>query len=51
MFKTIIIPVLLALLGVLFLLACIGEKTYQNKVLYAVVASVLLALLLISART
>lgn len=50
MFKAVIIPVLLALLSVLFLLACIGEKVYQNKVLYAVVASVLLALLLISTR-
>lgn len=48
MFKAIIIPVLLSLLSILFLLACIGERTYQNKVLYAAVAGVLLALLLIS---
>ncbi len=51
MFKIIIVPALLVVLGVLFLLVCIGEKEYQNKVLYAVVASVLLALLLISTRT
>lgn len=50
LFRAIVIPTLLALLGILFLLACIGEKNYQNKVLYAVVASVMLALLLISTR-
>ena len=50
-FKLIVIPTLLALLGILFLLACIGEKDYQNKVLYAVVASIMLALLLVSTRT
>ena len=48
--KTIIIPALLILFGIIFLLACIGEKVYQNKVLYAVLASVMLALLLASTR-
>ena len=51
MFRAVVIPVLLALLGILFLPACIGEKNHQNKVLYAVEASILLALLLIGTRT
>lgn len=50
LFRTILIPTLLALLAVLFMLVSVGEKEYRSKVLYAVVASVTLALLLISTR-
>lgn len=48
MLKTVIIPVLLILFGVLFLLACIGEKEYKNKIVYAVTAIALFALLLVT---
>ena len=42
MYKTIIF----AAVGVLFSLACIGEKQTENKVLYAVVAGAMFVLLL-----
>lgn len=48
MFKAIIVPALLSVLGAIFLLACIGEKEYRNKIFYAVVAGVVLVMLLIS---
>lgn len=48
LFKTVLIPGLLALLAVLFLLASIGEKQFANKVLYASVALVLFILILVS---
>lgn len=48
--KIIVIPVLLMVLGVLFLLACIGDRDHHNKQLYAAVAVVLFVLLLISTR-
>lgn len=50
MFKTIVIPILFGVLGVLFSLACIGETQTENKVLYAVVAGALFVLLLIGDR-
>ena len=37
----IIIPVVLGLFSMLFSLACIGEKVYRNKVLYAAMAVIL----------
>ena len=45
--KTVIIPALLILFGILFLLACIGEKDHRNKIVYAVTAVALFALLLL----
>ena len=48
MLKTVIVPVLLILFGVLFLLACIGEKDHRNKIVYAVTAVALFALLLVT---
>lgn len=48
LFKTVLIPLLLTLLAVLFLLGSIGEKQFANKVLYASVALVLFILILVS---
>ena len=50
LFKTILIPALLALLAVLFMLVSVGEKQFANKVLYASVAGFLFILLLVSTR-
>lgn len=47
MFKTVAIPILFAVMSILFSLACIGEKETKNKTLYAVVAGALFVLLLI----
>ncbi|MBR2797243.1 MAG: hypothetical protein IKE17_05795 [Clostridia bacterium] len=38
--------IIFAAVGVLFSLACIGEKQTENKVLYAVVAGAMFVLLL-----
>lgn len=38
--------IIFAAMGVLFSLACIGEKQTENKVLYAVVAGAMFVLLL-----
>ena len=46
MVSAVIVSVLLFLLAFLFLIACIGEKVFQNKVLYATVALVLVILML-----
>lgn len=48
MFGNAIISILLAVMAVLFLLGSIGEKEYQNKVMYAAVGLVLFVLLLLS---
>lgn len=48
MLKTVIVPVLLILFGILFLLACIGEKDHRNKIVYAVTAVALFTLLLVT---
>jgi hypothetical protein len=42
--------ILFAVMGVVFSLACIGEKELDSKWLYAVVAGVMFALLLASDR-
>ena len=47
--KIIIIPVLLILFGIVSLLACLGEKAFNNKVLYAALTCVSFILLLVSA--
>lgn len=47
-FKTIIIPILAVLLGLLFFAACLGEKKFENKVLYGAIALILMIMLLLS---
>lgn len=44
------VAILFAVMGVIFSLACIGEKEMDGKWLYAVVAGVMFALLLASDR-
>lgn len=43
-----LISIMFAVLGVILTLGCVGEKDYQNKKLYAVVAFALFVLLLVS---
>lgn len=50
MFKSVIIPILIAVLAIFSLLACIAEKHFQSKVLYAVLTIGNLILLVISAN-
>lgn len=50
MFKTIILPTVLLLFFSLFLLVSIGEKQFNNKVLYAAIAGILLVMLLSLAK-
>ena len=47
MIKSTVISALFAIVGVLFSLACVGEKEIKSKTLYAVVAGALFVLLLI----
>lgn len=48
MSKLTVVSIIFGVTGVFFSLACIGEKQYENKELYAVVAGVLFVLLLFS---
>ena len=46
--RTVVIPVVLLLVGLLFFAACLGEKITKNKIVYAVIAVVDIGLALLS---
>ncbi len=48
MLRTTIVPILAIIMSVLFMLACLGEKKFENKVLYAASSLILMVMLLLS---
>ena len=48
MVKNTVVFILAVLLGLLFFAACLGEKKFENKVLYAATAVILFIMLILS---
>ena len=46
--RTIVIPVVLLLVGLLFFAACLGEKVTKDKIVYAAIAVVDICLALLA---
>lgn len=50
MINTIFVQVVILITALFFLLACVGEKRYKDKVLYTIIAAFMIVMLLYSMR-